>query len=1027
MEDFFNLETRKTVAGQIEENGPMKDEARIAADEAAGLYVRRTAEQLEMEMDGLTIEESQALIDNFSNASNLDAAIANQIQNILEKKARGEDVQKDFETLIATGTNLGRALQAFTRLKNQSGALRARNLLNKLKQEGKKIPDAIKNKLLALGDAYDEAKAKMNNAKAAAQNNPNGQSPVAGKSNIQYFQQQLQNVQNIGQQFASVARPYMSEKSFTDTFGTLIRGNLLTPTSGIINITSNIVKAIFNVPINLVASGVSKLSSTEGTMRGWDYYKYGRKFGFREGVKRGVDILKKGNLPETSQGLQIESGFNGFKSFSEFFGGMFAKAKGMSNEDVAAQYGYNLNEKGKIPNKEKAIKFIEGTFGVPAETFFRLLGSVDAVFRNMAYYSALSEQAKLSGLKDPKDIENFIMLNSDYSNTKADNEALRYVYSNNSTAYKAISKVYGSGEGVLGKIRKLIMTGVLPFAKIPTNLIIEYIEIMVPEWSFAKSGYYETQILLKTNEINNTKNPQTKLKLESQKQDLARKRDEAIGRATVGLLLSFAGKWFAESGALSAGAAGEDKKRKDYIYRFERPNSINLSLLKRYADGDTSDLWQEGDEIIDYRLFGVFGGILFASQSDKNEKQKEKRKEITNQSVFSASADKIWNSSISETLQYAIDQSFVKGLNQFFGALDPRQEGSGERFVSGLLTTLSTAVLPNSLAIFDKANRNYIPEYDSPYEDWDKIKYDFMAKVKERWPFDDPNNIVAKVDAFGRPIRQTPVGRNAWFYNAFDVTKFSRGLYDDKDVNWERLVYTAVKKGDVIAAFPSNPSPILKTRVGNQSYALTPEEYEKYAIAVGKARREIVNTFIQNADVKQFLDMNSDLNKKTDGKNPYGVVILGKILSSLYSAADATMINVERGLIYESRKKMAIERPEQYAALIESEKNNIYSQALDLLYNDPEMVNYLPKTTAQDIFFAKQGKYSEDRRYSRPAEEVDLESQRFDNSNPKPQETDLESQRFDRKNAPTENTGVFKKEVSPPAVDLESQRFDKKK
>jgi len=169
LEDFFNLETRKTVASQIEENGPMKDEARIAADEAAGMYVRRTAEQLEMEMDGLTIEESQALIENFSNAANLDAAIANQIQNILEKKAKGEDVQKDFETLIATGTNLGRALQAFTRLKNQSGALRARNLINKLKQDGKKIPDAIKNKLLALGDAYDEAKAKMNNAKTVAE------------------------------------------------------------------------------------------------------------------------------------------------------------------------------------------------------------------------------------------------------------------------------------------------------------------------------------------------------------------------------------------------------------------------------------------------------------------------------------------------------------------------------------------------------------------------------------------------------------------------------------------------------------------------------------------------------------------------------------------------------------------------------------------------------------------------------------------------------------------------------------------
>jgi hypothetical protein len=370
---------------------------------------------------------------------------------------------------------------------------------------------------------------------------------------------------------------------------------------------------------------------------------------------------------------------------------------------------------------------------------------------------------------------------------------------------------------------------------------------------------------------------------------------------------------------------------------------------------------------------GVFGGILFTSQSERNEEQKDKRREITNQTVFSTLSDMAWNSSISETAQYLVDQSFVKGLNQALGALDPRQEGAAERFASGLMTTLSTAVLPNSLAIFDKANRNYIPEYDSPYEDFDKIVYDFMTKVKERWPFDDPNSIMAKVDAFGRPIPQTPKGRNAWFYNAFDVTKFSRGLYDEKDVDWERLVYTAVKKGDVMTAFPQSPSPMLKTKVGNQSYRLTPEEYEKYAIAKGEARRTIVNQFIQNADLAQFLDMNSELNQKTDGKNPFGTVILGKILTSLYAAADATLINVDRGLIYESRKKMAIERPEEFKALIEAEKNNIYSNALDLLYQNPEMTQYLPKKSAQDIFFAKKGKYSENRKYLYPEEKVEPE------------------------------------------------------
>jgi hypothetical protein len=318
------------------------------------------------------------------------------------------------------------------------------------------------------------------------------------------------------------------------------------------------------------------------------------------------------------------------------------------------------------------------------------------------------------------------------------------------------------------------------------------------------------------------------------------------------------------------------------------------------------------------------------------------------------------------------------------------------------------------LAIFDKANRNYIPEYDSPYEGADKMMVDFMTKVKERWPFDDPNNIMAKVDAFGRPIPQTPEGRNAWFYNAFDVTKYSRGLYDEKDVDWERLVYTAVKKGDVMTAFPQSPSPILKTKVGNQSYRLKPEEYEKYAIAVGEARRTIINQFIQNADLAQFLDPNSELNQKTDGKNQFGFVILGKIMSSLYAAADATLINTQRGLIYESRKKMAIERPEEFKALLESEKNNIYSNALDLLYENEEMTQYLPKKSAQDIFFSKKGKYSENRKYLYPEEKVETENTGVF----KKEEIDWDKFKTEREtqqpkgNQPTEteNTGVFKKE-----------------
>jgi hypothetical protein len=54
---------------------------------------------------------------------------------------------------------------------------------------------------------------------------------------------------------------------------------------------------------------------------------------------------------------------------------------------------------------------------------------------------------------------------------------------------------------------------------------------------------------------------------------------------------------------------------------------------------------------------------------------------------------------------------------------------------------------------------------------------------------------------------------------------------------------------------------------------------------------------------------------------------------------------------------------------------------LDLLYQNPEMSQYLPKKSAQDIFFSKKGNYTEDRAYVTPLEQAE-----------------------------TENTGVFKKE-----------------
>jgi hypothetical protein len=89
--------------------------------------------------------------------------------------------------------------------------------------------------------------------------------------------------------------------------------------------------------------------------------------------------------------------------------------------------------------------------------------------------------------------------------------------------------------------------------------------------------------------------------------------------------------------------------------------------------------------------------------------------------------------------------------------------------------------------------------------------------------------------------------------------------------------------------------------------------------------------------------------------------------------------------------------------LIEAEKNNIYSNAIDLLYDNSEVVQYLPKKSAQDIFFSKKGKYSENRKYLYPEEKTETENTGV----LKKAETENTGV---LKKAETENTGVFKKE-----------------
>lgn len=951
LEPFFDTATRRTVQNNLDPESPFSAESTMMADEASGNYVRRTADELLKEVNSMSTDEQEAVLDSIAENSMMDVAVYKLIQDIITKQQKGEDISSDYERLVAIGTNLGRALQRFTELRKRSMSLRTESLIRKFEQDKKRtIPQAIKERLKTISTLFDKKKEEYERARQLAGENAFATSPIDSRyTNMELFKKLERELEGLAETYAKLASPYLEQASYSKTAKTLIQGNLLTPNSGIVNIAANTIKAILNLPVNAISSIISKFTrNTTSTYRGVGYYGAALKYGFMQGGRNAARIIKKGNIPETIQTLEVENGFNGFRSLSQLLGSLIDAAKGESSEEIATKYGYSLTQAGKIPKKEMVIKFWEGIVGLPAELMFRFLGSADAVFKNTAYFGALYEQAMIevaAGRLDKSDVDNFIKLNSDFTNDAAKNEALRFVYANRTPVSKFIGGALSikPKDNIITKALKLVGSGVIPYVNVPTNIIAEYAQFMMPEYGAVMGGIYLKQSSDAKKKMNSAKNPQNKLKAEAEMLANKRRAEESLARAAVGLGMSMLIKTFVDSGAISASAQDEDEKRKDYVYRFERPYSINLSLLERARKGESDGFWRPGDAIIDYRFLGVIGGMMFISAKEARSAEKEKRKETANAPLWQNLTDLPLPFDAKETLQYVIEQSFLRGLNQMMQAFDPRQADRGgvERAATGVLTTLSTAILPNSLAIIDRMNRTYVPEFDSPYSGIEKVQYDFINKLKERWPFDDPNSLPAKVDPFGRRILQTPEDRNAFIYNTFDITKYTKALGGKGDITWEMLVMAAVKKGGDISAMPSNPSTEI-TPIAGPKYSMSQQEYEAYALALGEARRRIVNGFIQGTDVKEFISPDSELNKKTgpDLNTPLGYYLLGKTLSKLYSAGDAVLFNEKRAIISEQRRKLATERPEEFQALVEREKNSIYEEAISELYSDPELENY---------------------------------------------------------------------------------------
>ena len=1036
VQDYFSLKQRANIEKQQQRDGMFKEEADAMENEAEAMRVVRDKKELMDAIDNIDPNDYVPMIEAlYTTVENGDVPLAKSIMDLIAAKQNGGDskmIHEQYSKILKAGTGIGRMLQLFRQLSKETYMSGAEAMFKRNEKQGLYIPEGAKNKIRDLANELDKLKDLYKESRDLAETDPYGESKIdPSKTNLQYHLGLYDQLQGAQKRYVDARAPFEGDNSLTDMYRSFIKGGLMTPGSMSVNALSNITKYFTDLFVSPIRSGISLLSSKLGitneqyTKTGWSDWVAGNKYGFKSGIKKAAKILKDGTVTQAYQTPEgYVQGYSFYKSLQKFIGLKIDQYRvkagdlDMTNEELAEKHGFALTDKGDISSKQQAIALLQGTFGLVPDVVFRVMGATDAVFRDFAYYSSVSEQFKftsehdkykkaISAAKTKEEKSRlekeynavrkaYIIVNSDYQNTAAQEEAMRYVYNNDNGLSSVISKVQSAitrdvddAYSIPAKITRVIGTSIIPFTRIPVNYAVELLEFFIPEYALTKIGI-EGGIKAVRRSSKLAKGTMTVKEAAAQRRSEGRDADRILARALIGTGIQFLALQVVKFGCVSGAPDDEtddEKKSKAFSYTLERPYSINLTLLKDrmktlldsdYVSKRPNDLWdKENDLIISYKSMGLFGAALYF-QFKENKLALNTKSRFINRGAFEQAANDFSLSLFGNTKsagKYIIDQTFVRGLMSVAQAVASEDEGRLPTFLSDIVGTMATGLVPNSLSWIDKWRRNYVIDYDfreAPPVKMFGIKVEdphinlFLmrlgTKLAERWPWKsipgayvdlpfveiDLTQAPVKVDNFGKDVMITPDGSSSlgkFMYNTFDVFQISRIIAGYQIPDWEALVMIACKKGGVWEALPSAPPRQIETPFGAYKYA--PDEYNNLLRYNAMLRRRLVQEFfIETGDYKTFIDPKSEMNFDpttnkpiTGQKNPnvlLGYEKLGEQLSKMYNVADRITKITNYTFIDQERKKLLDEDEVKYFDLLATETLSPMGQYQKEVYGNQE-------------------------------------------------------------------------------------------
>ena len=362
-----------------------------------------------------------------------------------------------------------------------------------------------------------------------------------------------------------------------------------------------------------------------------------------------------------------------------------------------------------------------------------------------------------------------------------------------------------------GPARALAKT-IIPYAKTPANVIDEMLDYSLPGYAFVFKG------------------------IPAMKAGRTRDAQLAIGKTITSLTIGAVAKTLSDAGVIG-GRAEESEKARDIQYKALPPRTINISALNRMAEGESTDL-QPGDRVINLEKLGIVGGML--ATWDAASKATEGGDFISPEFVTAL---------VPETLSFAMNQSFLKGTNSLLSAMLDGQGATMDKWIEGYFGTISAIPFPNTLSAVSRSMRESMPDKvqikDVEGEGVERTINLFGEVLRRRLPGLD-EDIPRRIDVWGREVPQTPEGADPIAYNFFDVTKGREVTYDPITLEIYKL-FKDTEDGDVVP-----PKPQRNFTINNVKYRLSPELYEEYSIARGRANRQAAEQLIRSPEFRKL-------------------------------------------------------------------------------------------------------------------------------------------------------------------------------